>query len=224
VGVVLIGMTAIVTGAGRGFGRAIGTALTAAGQHVVGVSRTPIQDLPFELVAADAADPAVAGELIKQHRPTVLVLNAGVVPPMAPIDELSWADFEHNWQVDTRHVFEWTKAALSLPLEPGSIVIAMSSGAALRGSPISGGYAGAKQTIRFIVTYAADESQRRGLGLRFAAVLPQLTPATELGRAAVAGYAARNGAEPDYEVKLTAEAVAARVVGLIDGTEAYAEA
>ena len=66
------------------------------------------------------------------------MLNAGVIPAMGTIDTLSWADFERNWQVDTRHVFEWTKAALRLPLEPGSIVVAMSSGAALRGSPVSG--------------------------------------------------------------------------------------
>ena len=225
-------MTAIVTGAGRGFGRAIATALSATGQHVVGISRTPPTDvpgvpptsgLPFELVTADAADPAVAAALIERHRPRILVLNAGVIPAMGPIDTLSWVDFERNWQVDTRHVFEWTKAALRLPLEPGSIVVAMSSGAALRGSPVSGGYAGAKATIRFIATYGADESSRRGLGLRFATVLPPLTPATELGRAAVAGYAARNGTEPDYRVTLTADQVAKHVLGMIEGTEAYAE-
>ena len=35
----LVGSTAIVTGASRGFGRAIATALSAAGAHVVGVAR-----------------------------------------------------------------------------------------------------------------------------------------------------------------------------------------
>jgi NADP-dependent 3-hydroxy acid dehydrogenase YdfG len=142
---------------------------------------------------------------------------------MGQLDELSWAQFERNWQVDTRHVFEWTKAALRRPLEPGSIVVAMSSGAARRGSPLSGGYAGAKATIRFIATYGADESARRGLGLRFATVLPPLTPATALGRAGVAGYAARNGTQPDYRVTVTAGQVADHVLGPIAGSEAYAE-
>jgi hypothetical protein len=90
-------------------------------------------------------------------------------------------------------VFGWTREALLLPLEPGSVVIAFSSGAALRGSPLSGGYAGAKATIRFIAAYAAEESGRESLGIKFTSVLPQLTPATDLGAAAVAAYAARAG-------------------------------
>ncbi|GAA3340553.1 SDR family oxidoreductase [Amorphoplanes nipponensis] len=216
-------MTAIVTGAGRGFGRAIATALRETGRTVVGVARTPAEGLPYDMVTADAADPAVALALVRRHRPRVLVLNAGVIPAMGPIDTLDWADFERNWQVDTRHVFEWTKAALRLPLAPGSVVVAMSSGAALRGSPVSGGYAGAKAAIRFIAGYGADESTRRGLGLRFATVLPPLTPATELGRAGVAGYAARNGTAPDYRVTVTADQVARRVLDVIDGSGAYTE-
>jgi NAD(P)-dependent dehydrogenase (short-subunit alcohol dehydrogenase family) len=217
-------MTAIVTGAGRGFGLAIATALAQAGHQVVGVTRSPVAgDLPFETVIADAADPEVAGRLVKQHRPAVLVLNAGVVPEMGPLDQLDWARFENTWQNDTRHVFEWTKAALALPLDPGALVVAMSSGAALRGSPASGGYAGAKATIRFISSYAADESQRRGLELRFATVLPRLTAATRLGRAGVAGYAARDGVEPDYAVPLTAERVGQEVLALLTVQEPYTE-
>ncbi len=80
-----------------------------------------------------------------------------------------------------QHVFHWTRETLLLPLAPGSVVIAFSSGAALAGSPLSGGYAGAKATIRFIASYAAAESQRGGFGVRFVSVLPGLTPATALG-------------------------------------------
>jgi hypothetical protein len=41
-------------------------------------------------------------------------------------------------------------------------VSAMSSGAAHFGSPLSGGYAGAKAAIRFACSYAADESDPAG--------------------------------------------------------------
>jgi hypothetical protein len=148
----LSGTTALVTGASRGFGRAIAIAPSSRGAHVVGVARdrarlgevhAQLGDT-FTPVAADATDPVVAGQLLDQHRPRTLVLNAG---------------------------------------------------AAIKGSPLSGGYAGANATIRFIASYAAAESGQDALGIRFTAVLPQLTGATDLGAAAVAAYAARQGVD-----------------------------
>ena len=101
---------------------------------------------------------------------------------MRPIHRQTWQTFSRNWEVDVQHVFNWTREALLLPLEPGSVVIAISSGAAINGSPLSGGYAGAKATIRFIASYAAAESGRNALGIRFTAVLPQLTGGNRPGR------------------------------------------
>jgi len=137
----------------------------------------------------------VAGQLIDRYRPRALVLNAGASPLSRPIHRHTWQTFSRNWEVDVQHAFHWTREALLAPLEPGSTVIAVSSGAALRGSPISGGYAGAKATIRFLTSYAAEESRREGLGVRFIAVLPDLTPETGLGQPAVAAYAARQGVD-----------------------------
>jgi hypothetical protein len=56
---------------------------------------------------------------------------------MAPVHEQTWETFSRNWHADTRHVFTWTRAALREPLAPGSVVVAMSSGAALGGPPLS---------------------------------------------------------------------------------------
>jgi hypothetical protein len=64
----------------------------------------------------------------------------------------------------------------------------MSSGAAHFGSPLSAGSAGAKAAIRVLCSYAADESCRAGLDIRFVSVLPKVTPATDLGAVAVAAY------------------------------------
>jgi NAD(P)-dependent dehydrogenase (short-subunit alcohol dehydrogenase family) len=75
----------------------------------------------------------------------------------------------------------------------------ISSGAALQGSPLSGGYAGAKATQRFMTAYAQDEASRAGLDITFTAVLPRITPLTDLGRPATAAYAARSGqTEQEY--------------------------
>ena len=197
----LSGTTALVTGASRGFGRGVATALSKAGANVVGVARdrARLEELRDQLggtftpVTADVADPVVAGQLTDAYRPRVLVLAAGVSPLSRPLHRQTWETFSSTWNVDVRQVFHWLREALLRPLEPGSVVVAFSSGAALRGSPLSGGYAGAKATIRFISGYAASESQRAGLGIRFVSVLPQLTPATELGATAVAAYAERQG-------------------------------
>jgi NAD(P)-dependent dehydrogenase (short-subunit alcohol dehydrogenase family) len=197
------GTTALVTGAGRGFGRGIATALSQAGARVIGVARDPeqLRQLRSELgdsfipVTADAAAPATAGELIDAYRPAILVLNAGAAPLPRPLHQQTWETFSLNWEVDVQHAFRWVREALLHPLDPGSTVITVSSGAALRGSPLSGGYAGAKAAIRFLTAYAADEAERASLGIRFCCVLPQLTPATALGSAAVAAYAVRQGAD-----------------------------
>ena len=197
----LSGTTAIVTGASRGFGRGIAIALAQAGANVVGVARdrTRLEDLRARLgggftpVVADATDPVIAGQLLDEYRPRTLVLNAGATPLPRPLHQHTWQTFSRTWEVDVQHVFGWTREALLRPLEPGSVVIALSSGAALRGSPLSGGYSGAKAAIRFIAAYAADESGRAALGIRFISVLPQLTSATGLGAAGVAAYAARQG-------------------------------
>jgi len=197
----LAGQTALVTGASSGLGRGIAVALHTAGARVVGVARDGgrLSVLEAELgdrftgVAADATDPTTAGQLMDAYRPQVLALVAGASPLSRPVHMHTWQTFSRNWEVDVKHAFGWIREALLMPLEPGSTVIAMSSGAALKGSPLSGGYAGAKATIRFIASYAHDESERAGLGIRFLSVLPQLTPATELGEKAVQAYAARAG-------------------------------
>jgi len=218
---------AIVTGASRGFGRAIAAALTAAGTTVVGVARdeSALELTGKELgerflpVAGDATGEALAERLIREYQPGLLVLNAGAAPHLAPIQEQTWTTFSRNWHTDTKQAFTWTREALRAPLAPGGTVVLMSSGAVLAGSPLSGGYASAKAALRYLRSYAAEESERASLGLRFVALLPQLTPATGLGAAAVAGYAARQGADPvayaaNLQPVLTPDQVAEAVLAI----------
>lgn len=213
--------TAVVTGAGGGFGSAIAAALTDAGTRVIGIGRdgARLRDVHARLggsfipVVADAADPVVAGQLIDAYRPGIVVLNAGATPLPRPIQHQSWQSFSRNWDVDVQHVFHWVREALLAPLRAGSTVVAVSSGAALRGSPLSGGYAGAKAAIRFMAAYAADESERNGLGIRFVSVLPQLTPATALGAVGAAAYAAREGMDIGAFVERAGPAMTTEHVG-----------
>jgi NAD(P)-dependent dehydrogenase (short-subunit alcohol dehydrogenase family) len=188
---------AIVVGAGRGLGHGIASALAAAGTPVIAVSRTapPAGTDPaaLQVELADAAEPSTAARLLDLHAPGTVIVVAGASPALLPLQDQTWESFSINWHADVKIAFHWLQAALRRPLSPGSRVIVISSGAALAGSPLSGGYAGAKATQRFITAYAQDESTRAGLDITFTAVLPRLTPLTDLGRPAARAYAARAG-------------------------------
>lgn len=202
----LSGRTTVVVGASRGLGRGIATAFAEAGAPVVAVSRTaaafpePANGAgTIQPEIADASDATVAASLLDRYEPATVILVAGASPHMQPLQQQTWETFSVNWQTDVRIAFHWLREALLKPLRPGSRVVVFSSGAALAGSPLSGGYAGAKATQRFITGYAQDEAKRAGLDITFTTVLPRMTPLTDLGRPAVRAYAARAGqTEEEY--------------------------
>jgi NAD(P)-dependent dehydrogenase (short-subunit alcohol dehydrogenase family) len=218
--------TTMVVGASRGLGRGIARAFAQAGGPVIAVARSEAalsqlagEAEAIEFEVADAADPAVAGALLDRHEPQILVLVAGATPLMRPLPQQTWETFSANWQTDVRLAFHWLREVLLKPLSRGSRVVVISSGAAVAGSPLSGGYAGAKATVRFITGYARDEASRAGLGISFTAVLPKLTPLTSLGRPAVKAYAARNAQTEDEYIAaagapLTPDIAGTAVVGL----------
>ena len=191
----LTGNNMVVIGGSRGVGRRIVEAAIRNGARVLAVAR---QELPLrqltqaaagtEVLSLDATDEGAPSKVFDVLQPDILVLCAGAFPPAAPLHEQSWREFAVNWETDVKIAFHFCKAALSRPLSAGARVILISSGAALAGSPISGGYAGAKRTQIFIQNYSQKESDRLGLGLRFMALAPRIVPDTELGRHAIAGY------------------------------------
>jgi 3-oxoacyl-[acyl-carrier protein] reductase len=192
----------IVVGASRGLGRGIATAFAEAGASVVAVSRNAAAFAEpangagtIQEEVADAVDATVAASLLDRHEPEAVVLVAGASPHMRPLQQQTWETFSVNWQSDVRIAFHWLREALLKPLRPGSRVVVISSGAALNpnGSPLSGGYAGAKATQRLITMYARDEANRAGLDITFTAVFPYFAPQTDVGRPAVRAYAARAG-------------------------------
>jgi 3-oxoacyl-[acyl-carrier protein] reductase len=167
---------------------------------VVAVSRTAAE-FPepadgagmIQTEVADAGETTVSADLLDRYEPQVVVLVAGATPHMLPLHEQTWETFSVNWETDVRIAFDWLRQALLKPLAPGSRVVVISSGAAVAGSPQSGGYAGAKATQRFITAYSQEEANRAGLDITFTAVLPKITPLTDVGRPAIEAYAARAG-------------------------------
>ena len=226
------GKTAVVVGASRGLGRGVASAVAAAGATVIAVARSAAQQAEpaddtgnIQPVVADASDASAAGALLDRYEPEALILVAGASPLMRPLQQQTWETFSVNWNTDVRIAFLWLRETLLKPLPPGSRVVVISSGAALAGSPLSGGYAGAKATQRFITGYAQDEANLADLKITFTAVLPRLTPMTDLGRPAVEAYAARSGlSEQDYVGQfgepLTPEVAGASVVELLQADAA----
>jgi NAD(P)-dependent dehydrogenase (short-subunit alcohol dehydrogenase family) len=191
---------ALVTGGSRGLGLGVVEALLARGAEVTVVARNDVRLMDLEsrvgavVIPGDAADPDFAASVLARVRPTVLVLNAGATPVMAPLDQQTWESFSGNWEVDVKASFHWVQAAFRLPLERGSRVVLASSGAAINGSPLSGGYAGAKRMIWLMAAYADALAKERGLGIRFQALVPrQINGGTALGRAAAEAYARAKG-------------------------------
>jgi NAD(P)-dependent dehydrogenase (short-subunit alcohol dehydrogenase family) len=158
----LLGKTAVVTGGSSGVGKATVKALVSEGVRVTAMARGAdrLRALKAEvgdglaILQGDAADPAFAERLLRELRPDLVVLAAGVTPRMGPRDEFDWESFSETWNGDLKASFHFTKQALALPLPPGSTVVVVSSGAAIRGSPLSGGYAGAKRMQWLLAGYA----------------------------------------------------------------------
>jgi NADP-dependent 3-hydroxy acid dehydrogenase YdfG len=142
-----------------------------------------------------------------------VALVAGAAPSLRPLQQHTWESFSKNWNTDVQLTFHWLREALLLPLGPGSRVIVMSSGAAIMGSPLSGGYAGAKATQRFMADYATQEARRGDLQITVSAVLPRLTPVTELGKAAASAYAARMGVSEDEYLQQLGKPVTPEIAG-----------
>ena len=224
--------SAVVIGASSGVGLATVRRLVSEGVSVVAVARGR-EGLDavaarfggaVRTVQADATDATTAERLLREYKPQLVVLAAGVRPQMGTLDELSWETFTISWNADTQSAFRLLKAALTLPLAAGSTVAIVSSGAAVAGSPLSGGYAGAKRMQWFMAEYAQEVSDAKKLGIRFFAVLPrQLIEGTVIGTTAATKYGAAQGLSAAdffkrrWKVPLDADTVGAAIVGGLRG-------
>jgi NAD(P)-dependent dehydrogenase (short-subunit alcohol dehydrogenase family) len=192
----------VVTGGSLGLGLGLVEALVAHGARVTVVARdadalgSVRARLGVATISADVTDETAAHRILAEVRPDILALNAGAKPRMGRLDQLSWADFTAPWETDVKAGLYWLQAALKLPLKPGSRVLVGSSGAAENGSPLSGGYAGAKRMLWFMARYANGVSRQKDLGIRFQAIVPQqIIGGTGVGDEASSAYARAMGIE-----------------------------
>jgi len=125
---------ALVIGGSRGVGRELAVGLAAKGVATIvvargeaGLAQLKTAEPAIETVARDAAADGAAGELLAKFKPDLLMLVGGQVPKMAPIHEFTWDEFSTTWNNDTKVAFEFTKAALTLPMAHGGTIVSFSS-------------------------------------------------------------------------------------------------
>lgn len=223
------GKTAVVVGASSGVGRATLVALANNGMRVYGVARdrARLERIAREAagdvtaIAGDATRPELAKKIVHELDPDLIVISLGERPKMAPLDEQTWESFSAVWEADVKATFHLCQEAVRRPLRPGSTVVVLSSGAAINGSPLSGGYAGAKRMQWFLGGYLQALSKRRGLGIRFVTLLPkQLVVGTTIGEDASHAYGEAAGIGQArfmerFGAPLLPEGVADAIVGIV---------
>jgi NAD(P)-dependent dehydrogenase (short-subunit alcohol dehydrogenase family) len=210
----------VVTGGSRGLGLGLVEALVEQGARVTIVARglealeAAKSRLGVATIAADVTDKATAYRILGEVRPDILVLNAGATPRMGRLDQLSWEDFSVPWETDVKAGLYWLQAALNLPLSPGARVLVGSSGAAVNGSQMSGGYGGSKRMLWFMAKYANGVAKEKELGIRFQVIAPrQMILGTGTGDAAASAYAASMGITPEQFVSRFGAAMPPRTFG-----------
>ena len=190
----------VVTGGSRGLGLGLVEAFVEHGAKVTVVARdadalaSVRTRLGVTTISADVTDEAAAHRILSEVQPDILALNAGAKPRMGRLDQLSWEGFSATWETDVKAGLYWLQAALKTPLQPGSRVLVGSSGAAQNGSPLSGGYAGAKRMLWIMAKYANGVSAQNKLGIRFQAIVPQqIISDTGVGDTGAKAYARAMG-------------------------------
>jgi NAD(P)-dependent dehydrogenase (short-subunit alcohol dehydrogenase family) len=193
---------AVVTGGGRGIGRAAAAALTAAGYHVsiLGRNEATLEQAVGDGAAADyrpvdvTDESALAAMLGELGQIDVLVNNAGAADSV-PFAKTDVAMFRRLMAVNFESVVIACQAVL-----PGMIargfgrIVSVASIAGLKGYAYISAYVASKHAVVGLTRALAHEVAKTGVTVN--AVCPGYVD-TDLVAAGVARIAARTGRPPD---------------------------
>jgi NAD(P)-dependent dehydrogenase (short-subunit alcohol dehydrogenase family) len=178
----LDGQVAIVTGGGRGIGRAIAEGLAAAGAAVAVLARSAdelgeavrsIQQAGGRAIAvvADVTDAQAVAAAVEQTERQfgpvdLLVNNAAVATPVGPVWEVSPDDWWRTVEVNLRGPFVCARAVLPGMIErrAGRIVNIVAV-AAFNPAPFMSAYASSKAALISLTEDLAAETQEHGIAV-----------------------------------------------------------
>ncbi len=173
----LDGKAVLITGASRGIGAAAARAFAAAGAKVAlaARSREAIADLAGEIgpdaiaITCDVSrywevEAAVAATLQSFGRLDVLVNNAGVIEPIAPLMASDPEDWDKLVDINLKGVYHGMRAAMPVMVsQGGGTILTVSSGAASR--PLDGwsAYCSSKAGAAMLTLCADKEGRDKGI-------------------------------------------------------------
>jgi 3-oxoacyl-[acyl-carrier protein] reductase len=206
----LKGRTAIVTGAGRGIGRAIARRFAAAGAKVTIAARTSGQleetrrlieqakgtvlAVPADVSAADDAQRLADETQATFGSIDILVNNAGLAS-LATIDQMEPQVFDQIVATNIRTVYLCSRAVWpTMAANSGGVIINLASVAAYDPFPGFAAYGAAKA---FVVSYTkALAAEGKSCGIRVYGVAPGAVE-TEMLRGAFPSFPADKTLQPD---------------------------
>ena len=176
----LKGKTAIVTGGGRGIGRAIARKLAGEGAAVLVASRSSkeIDAVAAEIqqaggrakaVAADVSKLAECEKIVRATREAfgaidILVNNAGILGPVAPAEGTTPQQWDDVIAINLTSVFLMSRLVVPEMYERGSgAILNVSSIAAKAALPMNSAYAASKAGVSGLTRTMAAEGARKGV-------------------------------------------------------------
>jgi 3-oxoacyl-[acyl-carrier protein] reductase len=167
----LDGRTALVTGGGKGIGRATAKALAEKGARVVVNYRSDVaaaeetaREIGGEAVQCDVTDGEAVQAMVKSIGGVdILVNNAGAVRDNLLL-RMKQADWDHILQTDLTSAFHTTKAVMSGMLRARwGRIVNMTSVVGITGNPGQANYAAAKAGLIGFTKSIAKEIGSRGI-------------------------------------------------------------
>jgi NAD(P)-dependent dehydrogenase (short-subunit alcohol dehydrogenase family) len=208
---------AIVTGAGRSLGLGIARSLARAGHPVVLAARTAgeLRDAAASIAAGghealdvptDVGDDAqverlVALALERFGDIDVVVANAGAVPVVRPLDEVTWDQWRRGIDVDVRGLFNVTRAVLPhlRARGRGTIVTVAAAAGGTISTPlhatVSPPQAALVSLARCIRAWVEPD------GIAVHCLYPRITTAGAVGLAGATAFGAQSGVSADEWIR-----------------------
>lgn len=193
----------LVTAAATGIGRTVAEAFLEAGArvHVCDLDERALERFDgVGTTVTDVSDPAQVDRLFRDVSEAlggldVLVNNAGISGPTAPVEDIEPADWQRTIEVNLNGQFFCVRRAVPLlKAAGGGAIVNVASTAGLFGYPLRSPYAASKWAIVGLTKTLAMELG--SFGIRVNAVCPGSVAGERIERV-IADEAASRGVPPD---------------------------